>query len=685
MTEPQPHFSAGPHVLTGRPLRPDIRDDRLPRYTDMVWQLDAAQLQSHLSSERLDFTTIPTRHQSAAKELFAAILSGPLPPGEQRLAVGTVTALFPQIKRFLIWADDTRPGTPLAALTPEMLEDYAIFLLSDVPNTGHRENARRAVRMLWRYRSAITEPLNFDPQYAAEGWSRQSRSRAENITPRIPEQVLGPLISWSLRFVDDFAPDILTSLALRGPIKDRPKPSALGRNSGAHAALVEVLDQYIRTRQPLPGTRRGVNRSLLAAQAGISGIRRPEQWESIAAAEKLVGVDPHTWFPITISGRLDGEPWTNGICANNHPSRSARVLSRMLLTACYVLVAYLSGMRESEVKSLRPGCVTVRRRSDGTPYRWTVSGTAFKGAKDPHGVDATWTVGAPVARAIDVLTELRRPGAEYLFTFLTQSRDEASGFRPNRVFTTCATNVQLNDLCNWINNYCAEHGRTDIVPTVNGAPWILSTRQFRRTLAWFIARQPGGAVAGAIAYRHLSIQMFEGYAGTSDSGFRAEVEAEQALLRGNDLLAMIDQHEHTRLTGPAAMEGASRLAALASHPQFTGAVITDPKRLTRVLKSKAGAIYPGKYATCIFDDRKALCLNSSTTKSAVPQLDRCQPLNCPNVALTIDNLIKLSAEAEKIADTLRERPTLPPLLQNQLSERASQIHTFIDRHRSDSR
>lgn len=31
--------------------------------------------------------------------------------------------------------------------------------------------------------------------------------------------------------------------------------------------------------------------------------------------------------------------------------------------------------------------------------------------------------------------------------------------------------------------------------------------------------------------------MFEGYAGTSDSGFRAEVEAEQALARGEHLLA----------------------------------------------------------------------------------------------------------------------------------------------------
>jgi hypothetical protein len=34
----------------------------------------------------------------------------------------------------------------------------------------------------------------------------------------------------------------------------------------------------------------------------------------------------------------------------------------------------------------------------------------------------------------------------------------------------------------------------------------------RRTLAWFIARRPGGAIAGTIQYRHHSIHMFEGLA-----------------------------------------------------------------------------------------------------------------------------------------------------------------------------
>jgi hypothetical protein len=51
-------------------------------------------------------------------------------------------------------------------------------------------------------------------------------------------------------------------------------------------------------------------------------------------------------------------------------------------------------------------------------------------------------------------------------------------------------------------------------------------------------------IAGAIQYRHQRVQMFEGYAGTSRPGFRAEVEAEQALERGERLLAMIEGHEH---------------------------------------------------------------------------------------------------------------------------------------------
>ena len=62
-------------------------------------------------------------------------------------------------------------------------------------------------------------------------------------------------------------------------------------------------------------------------------------------------------------------------------------------------------------------------------------------------------------------------------------------------------------------------------------PWAFDTRQFRRTLAWYIAHRPFGTVAGSLQFKHARLAVFEGYAGTSASGFTAELHAEEALAR----------------------------------------------------------------------------------------------------------------------------------------------------------
>jgi hypothetical protein len=216
---------------------------------------------------------------------------------------------------------------------------------------------------------------------------------------------------------------------------------------------------------------------------------------------------------------------------------------------------------------------------------------------------------------------------------------------------------------------------------VNGHLFRLQTRQFRRTLAWFIARQPGGVIAGAIQYRHLSIQMFEGYAGTSDSGFRAEVEAEQALARGEHLLALIDKHDHQHLTGPAASEAARRLADFGQRARFRGIAITDTRQLQRLMQRDDPAVYPGTYATCVYNPAKALCRQQHDTHGIPgPSLGSCRPLECRNTALTADNKGALSREAAQITRQLAARPVLPPLLQARLAERREQISQFLSRH-----
>ncbi|GHK06009.1 hypothetical protein SY2F82_78060 [Streptomyces sp. Y2F8-2] len=121
---------------------------------------------------------------------------------------------------------------------------------------------------------------------------------------------------------------------------------------------------------------------------------------------------------------------------------------------------------------------------------------------------------------------------------------------PERVRTSSTTVTDITALAKWINAYCTARSRVDANPEDKGRLPHLTPRQLRRTLAWFIARRLGGTTDGALQYRHQRIQMFEGYAGTSDSGFRDEVEAEEAFARGQFLAEMgaADDQVNVRLT-----------------------------------------------------------------------------------------------------------------------------------------
>jgi integrase len=483
--------------------------------------------------------------------------------------------------------------------------------------------------------------------------------------------VIGPLIAWALRFTDDFALDILTAASEALALHD-VRLAAAGRGLRP-GALEEFLAPCEREHRPLPGFRGQVNATFLARKLGCypSTLRRSRQ---LAAAAARTGIDTGTHLDTPVTFCLDGRPWLDRIAYSTRGYDSIGTLTRMLQTACYILIAYLSGMRDSEIKHLTRGCVTCQRDSTGTAYRWKITGLAFKDEADPRGVPATWVAGHPAARAVAVLEQLQLPGQPLLFARLPYRE----GTRPasaSTVLTTAATQQALADFITWVTIYCARHGRAGIIPDPGQTTGPLTTRQFRRTLAWFIARHPGGAIAGALQYRHHAIQMFEGYAGTSSSGFRAEVESEQAIARGEHLLAMIDQHEHQHLTGPGAPEAATRLAAFAEHTRFTGQVSTDPRRVQRLMNRHDPAIYPGTYVTCIYNHAKALC-----TRGAGPDLGACRPLECRNAAFTEANRGALRSEFDRINDSLASTPALPPYLQHALTARRDAITAFLASH-----
>lgn len=672
-------------VLGTRPLRPGTELAVTSLYGDDSWDLTPACFQQQRVAAVLAFTTVDPRYRALCKELFFTLLNGPQPPRERALLqITTIAPTFATVRHFLNWLAANHNAPALSTLTARELLDYQRHLRHTQPNLSVRDHYRSAVRFFWRYRQSITlDRLSIDPQHI-EGWGeRGDRGRSENSTERIPEHVLGPLLAWSVRFVDDFAPDIIAAdLEWRRirKLDDTVQPAA--NRYYVRGALDELLASHRATDRPLPGRNGKPSRAHLAATLGCHRSTLREYQDLIDDTARIVGVTDHPTFTIPITGLLDGKPWIDHITTARSDRRTGGAhLATLLSAACYVVIAFLSGMRDSEIKHLRRGCIRIQRDQYDKPYRWMITSRAFKGEQDPTGVDATWAVGAPVARAVRVLEQLQPADEDRMFAPLMQSPAVGRGETAEHVTLTSTTNNHLNALVAWINDYCGEHDRGDQIPLVNNRPWRLTTRQFRRTLAWFIARRPGGAIAGAIAYRHQAIQMFEGYAGTSDSGFRAEVESEQALARGEHLMAMIDTDEHNQLSGPSAAEAHRRLTEFGAHTRFQGQAVTDHRRLERILRRHDPAIYPGRYATCVFEPRKALCTRThSPTGKALPTLADCRPLDCHNVALTETNLTELRNEVTVIDEHLNQRPSHTPLLKARLEERRDQITRFLHRH-----
>ncbi|MFJ5924668.1 hypothetical protein ACIQF6_18915 [Kitasatospora sp. NPDC092948] len=667
------------HVLHGRQLRSGFRLENTSRYGEDIWRLFPAQRKEHDVALILNFLALPSRFRPAAKKLFYHLLSADPPDGEDPPSIATVRVTFTHMKAILTWLDKRweEHRTDLSTLTPDDLTAYRKYLNVLHPRSSdHRTLARGVIRLLWRWRSHLDEhALSFDPRHLPEWGESKAPRRSENATDRLPEETLGPLLGWALRFVDEFSTDILAAdahwRATRTGTFRRPDDA-----TDIGLRIRTLMDEYIASRRPLPGYRGRPNIVYLARSLQCDRSCVERHADVVTATAEIVGIGTDSYFSIPITGRLDGAPWVEGIATHHTATHSLARLERHLQAACYIVIAFLSGMRDSEVKHLRRGCLRIKRDEDKTPYRWTVTSLAFKGEDDDVGVEATWVVGEPVARAIDVLERLQPAEADFLFARLRYGSDAKTGSA--EALTTKATSRQIRNFVTYVGQLCDTAHRSDHVPPVGDTRTGFKTSVFRRTLAWFIARRPGGAIAGAMHYRHHSIQMFEGYAGTSASGFRAEVESEQALARGEAYTAMIDAHEHTDLSGPSAEEAARRLGEFGERAQFQGQVALDKHRLKRIMKRHDPAIYPGEYITCVHDPAKALCDRAKRGGGdGLPDHGGCKPLACRNVALTPENVAAWTRELARLEKRMAARPAMPPLLQHRLQQRHAEITEFL--------
>jgi hypothetical protein len=218
---------------------------------------------------------------------------------------------------------------------------------------------------------------------------------------------------------------------------------------------------------------------------------------------------------------------------------------------------------------------------------------------------------------------------------------------------------QLNTYRDHLNVQFGALGAPVIPPGPDGRPRHITTRQFRRTVAWHIANRPFGLVAGMIQYKHVSIAAYEGYAGLSRSGFRSEVERERALGQLDDVLSYYERHRAGEvLMGPVAarisgelQQAIDKLGPLPGH-------IADPARVRAMLAQVAKTLFIGMMNDCFFDPTTALCHNGRT-EAAAPAMAQCRPDRCPSSCIASHHRplwAKAITDGEKLLRTRRLSP-----------------------------
>jgi integrase len=688
-------------VLRNRPLRPDTDPAALSRFGDDRWVLTPAIFEDHAKATSVNFAPLPACFQPTAKRYVFAQLDHPDPPGLPggscgRLAVHTIATNVKHLAAFLLWLHGRRIAR-LDQVTGEDLDAYLRDVLAAGRGVGLMADRVNEVRRLWAHRALLPagDRLPDAPPWQGTDTAALVGRRVaapENRTPRIQPATMNRLLAWALRFVEVFADDVLAARAEHATLSQR-NPRARKRGESPRSArwsgdlerdVGVLLDELRAAGVPLPGRPRpdggrevdwGHLGRMLNSQA--SSLRRPGVRRLVETSG--LPIADGAWLRAPITGRLDGRPWRDRPIG----FEEAPVLARHLSAACFVVVAYLSGMRPGEVLTLQRGCV----RHDQTAGLWLLHGRKWKGAVDEAGAKRPqgeqradpWVVVEPVARAIGVLERLHDQPLLFPTTLLPGGQARIAAGRQGKARTTQLVTHDITRLVAWINGYCATSGRaTEQIPA-DPAGRDLAPSRFRRTLAWHIVRRPRGLVAGAIQYGHVEARLTLGYSGTYASGFPDEHAFEAWLLR-LEQLADAEQRlaagEH--VSGPAAPTYRKRTHQATR--KFAGRTLATTRQARTLLVNPALQVFPAKGMTCVFDPTKAKCRLKPTGDADRhnPDLEHCQP-GCQNIAWTDQDIASLRAQAAELA-ALVDDPLSPAPLHERERHELERLRAIIDEH-----
>jgi len=461
--------------------------------------------------------------------------------------------------------------------------------------------------------------------------------RVGNSTPPVPDEVFQPTVAAALLLVEKVGPlfaEVTDTIQRQDDFLARCYKIETWSDERRRQFLAR-LDWHVQEKRPFPRLEEHyINRRLndgwrhddpllevnirrvmqeavaaLALRTALMDEVRPH----FEAAVLVAGVEEEYGRDAALVARMDDPetevPWTLPISR-----QGVRDLQGVVLAACRIVVAALSGMRASELAELTPLSTLPPTTVSGGTQRFKLASKLVKG-QVLGGVDEEWVVLEPAYRAVELAARLARTGDD------------------DPIFSASGMDWAYKRLRSWVNSPAGQRLGLATIPAgpVNG-------RMLRRTLSLMLAHRPGGLLAAKIQLKHVSVVTTEGYA--------ARPGGAQGILLAE--MQKAEKDHHLQLTAGAYRDwregrlpsgaGARDLIHAFEHidkemadlPPGPAVVMESDRRLENLLRQQAKFLHVQAANYCWFrDPSKALCLKLAGTPEAdKPLAGMCDSARC---------------------------------------------------------
>ncbi len=376
----QPHPLPGKPVLESAPLRRGYKRSALSCFEDGTWDLSPAVFRENarVCHVTVHFDGITEAGvERTLREFLYARLNFDIPGHRDRLPPASIRQLFNRTRRFLEFIAARNGACDLGQVDQATLDAYRNHLASDPQ--------RRSVQVA--YLLEVVVDLHHFREHMPSGgiallpWKGRStflvagacQASGENRTPRLPKDVIAALLKWSLKYITVFSADILAARAELAALQQRQRRliaedrrfSEAIRRQRRRGRLIAYLDQLrasgrgipiwttahngvVRTDAATGAETPPINAHLIHLHIGIDAQAEPAEHVLLHKVTRQLVLDAVTVIG-TETGGMDtvisvdpdtGKPWRP-----HFDAKTLLVEERMLQAACYIVCAYLTGMR----------------------------------------------------------------------------------------------------------------------------------------------------------------------------------------------------------------------------------------------------------------------------------------------------------------------------------------------------